>query len=510
MGKVFAYARVSTPRQGQGVSLPEQRSAIERYAEQHNLTIIRWFEERESAAKTGRSEFDTMLRLLRLKVAEGVIIHKIDRSMRNLEDWVDLGKLVDSGADLHFATENLDLKTVAGRLSADIHAVWAAHYSRNLREEVKKGLYGRLKQGYYPLHAPLGYLDQGAAKPKIIDPVRGPLVREAFELYGTGTLSLPNLAKEMFRRGLRNRTGNPVSVSGITVILKNPFYIGIMRVKGADQTYPGKHEPLIPTTLFERAQQVMSGKRVDRNHSHVFTYSRIVQCGTCGYSLIAEKRKGHVYYRCHNRPFKNPAICPPTSIREDRLEAAVFAVLAQVDLTNRELKAARTVVEERRRQSETEHRKAEQTLRIQNDQIESRISKLADLLVEGTIERSLYGLKQGRLLIEQAAIRERMKDLEHGKDLTATLLERTVELAKSPSNLFKLASVEEKRDLLKTLLSNLTVSSKNVVMTLAPPFQSIANRQNSTKSGLNRGTCRTWEQILEGFVTNPETLPQNI
>src|SRR5436305_15322116 len=147
MGKVFAYARVSTPRQGErGVSLPEQRDAISRYAERQGLEIIRWFEEQESASKKGRPEFNQMLRLLRIGVARGVVIHKIDRSARNLEDWNDIGKLVDAGVDVHFANESIDLKTTAGRLSADIQAVVASHYSRNLREEVKKGLYGRLKQ----------------------------------------------------------------------------------------------------------------------------------------------------------------------------------------------------------------------------------------------------------------------------------------------------------------------------------------------------------------------------
>lgn len=96
MGKCFAYARVSTPRQGErGVSLPEQRAAIEKYAAIHGLTITRWFEERESAAKQGRGAFMEMLRLLRLGAAQGVIIHKIDRSARNIEDWAAVGKLVD-------------------------------------------------------------------------------------------------------------------------------------------------------------------------------------------------------------------------------------------------------------------------------------------------------------------------------------------------------------------------------------------------------------------------------
>src|SRR5205085_4929553 len=124
---------------------------------------------------------------------------------RNLEDWNDIGKLVDAGVDVHFATESIDLKTTAGRLSADIQAVVATHYSRNLREEVKKGLYGRLKQGFYPLRAPIGYLDQGSARAKTFDPLRAPLVKAAFERYAGGECGLKELASELHRRGLRNR-----------------------------------------------------------------------------------------------------------------------------------------------------------------------------------------------------------------------------------------------------------------------------------------------------------------
>lgn len=157
MKKFFAYIRVSTARQGEkGVSLQEQREAILRFAQRANLEILEWFEERESAAKRGRAVFNRMLRLLRQGKAQGVIIHKIDRSARNLKDWADLGELLDAGIEVHFANESLDMHTRGGRLSADIQAVVAADYIRNLREETKKGLYGRLKQGIYPLPAPIG------------------------------------------------------------------------------------------------------------------------------------------------------------------------------------------------------------------------------------------------------------------------------------------------------------------------------------------------------------------
>ncbi len=200
MNQYFGYIRVSTTKQGErSVSLPEQRSAIERCAARSDMTIVRWFEEQQTAAKKGRPVWNMMLRELRKGNARGVVIHKIDRSARNLKDWADLGELIDGGVEVHFANEALDLHSRGGRLSADIQAVVASDYIRNLREETKKGIYGRLKQGYYPLPAPIGYCDNGAAKPKTINPEKGPLVKKAFELYGSGQWSIPTLVEELSR-----------------------------------------------------------------------------------------------------------------------------------------------------------------------------------------------------------------------------------------------------------------------------------------------------------------------
>jgi len=501
MGKVFAYARVSTPRQGEkGVSLHEQRFAIERYAEQHRLEITQWFEERETAAKAGRGEFTKMLRMLRLKVADGVVIHKIDRSARNLEDWADLGKLVDAGADIHFATENLDLKTVAGRLSADIQAVVAAHYSRNLREEAKKGFYGRLKQGYYPLCAPVGYLDQGSAKAKTFDPERAPLIREAFALYAAGKFSLPMLTKEMFRRGLRNRAGGRVSMNGLATVLRNTFYIGLIKIARTGETFQGVHQPLITGEMFQTVQSVLAGKRVDRRKSQLYTYSRIVRCATCKYSLIAERQKGHIYYRCHDRPFKTPATCPPTSIREDQLDSAVISALADIDLNDEEQKTIRMLLEELRTKEGETYVTEERSARLESDQIKSRLSKLADLLLEGAIDRALYRVKEESLLKEKVAVEERLRALESGNSSATAKLAKTVELAEKPSMLYETADLAKKRELLKTLLSNLTVCSKNITISLSEPFQIIAERKEDAECRVDRGTCRTWEEIIQELL----------
>jgi DNA invertase Pin-like site-specific DNA recombinase len=295
----FSYIRVSTTKQGEhGVSLQEQQDSISRYAQHQSLRITRSFEEQETAAKRGRPVFSEMLRLLRRGTAQGVVIHKIDRGARNLKDWADLAELIDTGVEVHFANESLDLKTRGGRLSADIQAVVAADFIRNLREETKKGFYGRLKQGLYPIRAPIGYLDCGGGQAKAPDPKMAPLVREAFELYATGNTSQPRLVEEMYRRGLRNRQGKGVSLNGISTMLNNPFYMGLIRLRTTGECFPGVHAPILSKQLFDAVQRILDGKTVARTHKHEFTFSRMIRCNLCGCTVMAEVQKGHTYYLC--------------------------------------------------------------------------------------------------------------------------------------------------------------------------------------------------------------------
>ncbi|NSY37546.1 recombinase family protein [Leisingera sp. ANG59] len=224
MKTCFGYVRVSTTKQGEGVSLQAQKEAITIYAERNNIQITMWFEEKETAAKSGRPVFNQMLKKLRRGAAQGLVIHKIDRSARNLKDWAIISDLSDAGIDVFFAAESLDFRSRGGRLAADVQAVVAADFIRNLREESIKGMRGRLKQGLYPWGAPLGYIDTGRGNPKALDPERAHFVRETFELYATGGHSFRSLLAEMTRRGLTNRKGRPLTLHGLEAMLGNPFY----------------------------------------------------------------------------------------------------------------------------------------------------------------------------------------------------------------------------------------------------------------------------------------------
>src|ERR1700748_119531 len=154
----FGYLRVSTPKQGERVSLLTQKEEIIRFATRRGFTVTAWFEEKETAAKRGRPVFGEVLCRLRTGEADGLIVYKVDRSARNLKDWADLGELIDTGVPVYFAGDALDMSSRSSRLAADIQAVVAADYIRNVRDEAKRGIQKRLEQGFLPCYAPVGYL----------------------------------------------------------------------------------------------------------------------------------------------------------------------------------------------------------------------------------------------------------------------------------------------------------------------------------------------------------------
>lgn len=177
---------------------------------------------------------------------------------------------MDQGFEIHFVHESLDMDTRGGRIAADIQAVIASDYIRNLCDEAIKDFYGRLKQGIFPFNAPIGYLDAGRGQLKQIDKIQGPLVQKTFELYATGNYVLEQLTETMRELGLRNTKGNLLYLTGISKILNNPFYTGIMKIKG--KTFLCKHEPLISSKLNTEVQSVLKGKTNTRNIIHQFLF----------------------------------------------------------------------------------------------------------------------------------------------------------------------------------------------------------------------------------------------
>lgn len=126
-------------------------------------------------------------------------------------------------------------------------------YHREIRREmIRSGMRRKAEAGGVAGCAPVGYINRrlGDRAWVEIDPVQGPLVREAFELMATGEYSLRKLLAIMTKKGLRSRNGKPMGVSGLWSMLNNPFYISHMRY-GMTELH-GHQAPLVSRALFTK------------------------------------------------------------------------------------------------------------------------------------------------------------------------------------------------------------------------------------------------------------------
>jgi site-specific DNA recombinase len=471
----FAYLRVSTTRQGQiGTSLAEQQTAIERYALDHKLEIINWFEERETAARSGRPVFRRMMKALHRQKASGVIIYKIDRSARNLKDWAEIGELIDTGIEVHFANENLNLYSRGGRLSADIQAVVAADFIRNLREETKKGFYGRIKQGFYPMPAPLGYLDTGGGKAKAIDPVKAPFIKALFELYATEHYGLRSLAAEMKIRGLRGRRGQVISGNGFSKILHNLFYIGVIRVKTTGEYHVGKHTPIIQKELFDRVQKVLQSKTTYHNPSaslvEAFLFRKLLICKRCSKNLIGERQKVYFYYRCHT------ITCPQKTIRTEIVEQAFCKMLENLRYGKNETTRFEARMKERFRQLGKRVLEERMKLRSKLEHVQSSLLHLADNLIKGTIDERLFVQMKNKLVDEEIVIQHNLDSVAKTERESLQKMQDAFRFAQTASIEYEQADYLQKRNIIKVITQEILVEQKSVIITLHPSFDIVSHR----------------------------------
>ena len=466
MKNVYGYIRVSDPKQGKGVSLIAQKEAISQYARKNNLHIIQWFEEIKTAAKQGRPIFLQMIKLLKKRKADGVVIHKIDRSARNLNDWTKIRNLNDIGVEVYFAHESIDMNEQSGQLSADIQAVIAANYIRNLRQETIKGIYGRLNQGLYPFQAPVGYLDMGKGQPKKIDKKKAPLVKDILQKYSTGLYTQKDMIDEANLIGLTNHSGAKITKTSISTILSNSFYTGILKVKG--KSFKGIHEPLITMNLYEKIQDVLHKRTNNKVNKHHFLFRQLFQCKYCKYTLIGERQKGRNYYRCHT---KN---CVTKGLREDYIEQKLTDLLSSITLTQNEKTSFLKIIKKETEDEEQQIKEMQNSLNLQKGAAEEKLDVLVDALIEGVIDKTIYENRKFKILTQIQKTEHQLKELEQQKSDFSQNIQKFLELIKSLKNIYILGNRLEKRRILELVTSNLLIEGKNLLISMQSPFQDLA------------------------------------
>ena len=428
--RAVSYIRVSTREQAQrggseeGFSLPAQREANKRKAQSMGALVVKEFADRgESARSANRPELQKMLAYLKEDGGiDYVIVHKLDRLARNRADDVEINRAFEeAGVRLVSTSENID-QTPGGMLLHGIMSSIAEFYSRNLANEVIKGMGEKARNGGTLGKAPLGYVnvrarDENGREVRTIalDEERAPLIRLAFTEYATGNWTVRQLADHLNTLGLTipptpRRPAKSITATRLHEILRHPYYKGIVTFQGVE--YPGKHEPLVDSQTWQTVQTILASRRYgerQRIHNH-FLKSTVV-CGQCGARLSVQNAKNskgtiYPYFVCARRCRLHD--CAFTAVLIDVVEDRMVDLYQTIQLSAADRTQIEHYLHDELSQIEGDKAKAVRSLTTRRTNLEDRRRRLLHAHYEGAIPLDLLKEEQAELSTELGQIERQL------------------------------------------------------------------------------------------------------
>ena len=306
--KAIILSRVSSKDQEEGYSIAAQTEKLRDYCQRKGLEVLRVCEITESSTVGDRKQFKEMLsyaKNIHTKTHNrlAVVVDAVDRLMRNFTEQPVLNDLINADIiELHFArTGGIVHKdsTSTDKLFWNFQIMMAQAYVDSLKDNVKRSIDYKIKKGEYIAQAPIGYLNVPKSQRQdtdvILDESRCFLVKRLFQEYATGTHTLRDMMALAKLWGLRSKNDKSLVRSHIHRILQDPFYIGMMTIKG--QHHPHRYPCIIDESTFAKCQQVRANanKKPFKYADKPFVFSWLAQVQGLRLFLYQLHQKGTLY-----------------------------------------------------------------------------------------------------------------------------------------------------------------------------------------------------------------------
>ncbi|MBT4856477.1 recombinase family protein [bacterium] len=475
--KAILIARVSTEEQKEaGNSLPAQIARLEAYCKNKGFPIMEICSFDESAYYNDRTEFDRIIDFILSQTDKiAICCDKVDRITRNIFDTrisTLYEKALKGELELHFVSDGQVINSTISaveKFQFSINLGLAKYYSDAISDNVKRAQEQKLRKGEWLAKAPFGYKnikkDDGATD-VIVEEYQAQIIKKTFELYATGTFSMDLLLKKL---KIEHNVSWPKGTLG--KILNNPFYYGVMLVKG--KKYSHRYPPLISLDLFNKVQQVKEvfNKKPVKYAGKAYVYRGLLRCGHCDLSITPEQHKGYIYYHCTQYKGKHNA----KWLREETITKQLGQVFKKMTIPTK-------IVDEI----------VENLNTLQQDKVDfyqrdldkftkeqKSLTKMLDNLyldkLKGSITESDYDKFYQSLHDQLITINSRLEQLEESDDNYFTTAKYVLSLANKAQELFESSEVDERRQLINLLLSNVRVEDEYVLYDVQKPFDLIVN-----------------------------------
>ncbi len=476
--KYFIYCRKSSEaKDRQALSIEAQRRELTEYAQRNNLKVIQVFEESQSAYKLGRPIFDNMMKLCEEGLANGILTWKPDRLARNALDGGRVIQALDDKVIQEIRTPYEIFKQEDNRMMLYVLFGMSNDFSRQISANVKRGNRQKYARGeFLGGFAPVGYTHAkvGNSRNIILDPIKAPLVKQAFEEYATGKYSVMQILNQVHKWGLTSVTGRKFLKSEMYRLLRTPVYYGVYKHGG--ETHQGSYEPLISKSLFDQVQIVLSNRGKPRNQDWIHTYKGLIKCSNCGCAITATTKVKHykrtsrsasyTYYHCTRRRGK----CDQSPVTEEELEKMLYANISRISIDKEVWDLGIKLLKAKNSAEFDIHHKLKFQFEIKLSKIDKSLEKLLSLRLSEEITADEYAVQKKILIDKKLELKEKIEDRDQTSSNWLELAENFFETAYQAREILESNDLEAKRNLVRSVGWNLFLKDKNLQFSFKEPY----------------------------------------
>jgi len=357
--KVALYLRVSTKTQVQeNMSLEDQRRTLIEWANEHDHTIVKIFEDAGSSAFKGkRREFNLMIDAIDSKLMDidCIAVYDATRFSRNEANRYNAENILQkNGVALYSYLDSIPEDADDAFLMKGVNGLFAEGFSRKNSKKSAIKLNSVAESGFATGSPPpfgLQTVDapsfDGSKKRKVyaIHPENSIIVEQIYSLALRGLSGCPYGVKKIASYLNENnilRNGSKWTQNSVHTILRNTAYYG-ERQYGLNRTRKDLHSevviipvPAIITKVnFEAVQSLLKSKApmTSSSSSKAIESPKLLtgslKCAKCGCNMIINTGKGgrYHYYKCRDQIKRSINVCNCPILPREKIEKAVTEAL---------------------------------------------------------------------------------------------------------------------------------------------------------------------------------------
>ncbi len=536
--RYFIYCRKSSEdSQKQIASIGDQVNALTNLAEREGLTLVRSpFTEERSSKDPGRPVFNEMLDRVQKGEANAILCWDIDRLHRNPVDEGRMRWMLQKGVVKVIKTPYREFYPEDAGIMMGVEGGRATDFVIRLSKNVKRGLHGKVRKGWRPSAAPIGYLNIGEEGNKtiVIDPEKFELVRKMWDLFLTGTYPISKILKIAtddwkLRTLIRKRLGGrPLSMSHMYTLLNDPFYYGYFwwtnEETGEKELFKGNHPPMITEAEYRRAQVLLGKRGKIKPQTREFAFTGLMHCGECQSMITAEEKNQIICTECKQKfAYENKTACPkcntdisemhnPTilnyvyyhctkkknrqctqkTIRLEELESQFDTILSDITIDEDYLKVALDYLQDKQKDAGNEEKAVRQSTQSVFDSCQTRLNNLHKEYTSP--HNSDYGIYtpeefkklKAELVAERNHLEQSLNTAKETLDESLEATERTFNFCAFARHHFNTGNLQKKREIFGTIGSNLTLIDKKLIVDKLHPYLLVENELKAQKAVMNR------------------------